>query len=390
VLEDLKMPWINETVYPMIKNNISLHELNEIYTPTNDEIAFINKSARGDNQKLCLLVMLKLFQRLGYFTQIKDVPNLIIEHISKSLSIRVININRERYDSSNTKNNHTAAIRKFLNIKPFDKEAKRTAVKVAAEAAKTKDNDADIINVVIDELIHQSYELPAFSTLVRLSRKVRHIIYNSYFRHVYKHISDETRERIDKLFNSSQDDGSTEWNALKEQIGKTTINTLTNTLEVLDNIKAFNIKADVLLTIPDIKLKHFVCEADALDASRMKELDKFKRYTLAVSFISQRCASILDDIGEIFVKLVKARQNKARDKQIEYKLNHSKIACYLITTLQDIMTAYKTEGSKETRLDAIAQALKAHDVQNPDEIIDKCKIHNTYAGDNYFPFAWDV
>jgi hypothetical protein len=236
ILEDLKVPSINETVYPRIKNNISLHELNEIYTPTNDEIAFINKSAKGDTSKLYLLVMLKTFQLLGYFIQIKDVPNQIIKHISSSLSIRVINIHAEKYDNSNTKINHTNAISKFLNIKPFGREAKRIAIKVATEASKTKDNDADIINIVIDELIHQSYELPAFSTLVRLSRKSRHIIYNSYFKHVYKHISDETREYIDKLFNSNQDDVNTGWNALKEQIGRPTINTLTNTLKILDNI----------------------------------------------------------------------------------------------------------------------------------------------------------
>ncbi len=389
VIGGSKVPSINETVYPRLKNNISLNELNEIYTPTNDEITFVNKSARGGTQKLCLLVMLKTFQRLGYFTQIREVPNCIIEHLSSILLISMGNISADKYDSSNTKNNHMATIRKFLNIKPFDTHAKKIALKIAAEAAKTKDNDADIINIVIDELIHQSYELPAFSTLARLSRKIRHIIYNSYFKHVYKNISTETKYKIDKLFESNLNDMNSGWNSLKELIGKPSINTLANTLKVLDSIRAFNIKEDVLSRIPDVKLKHFACEAAALDASRMKELDKFKRYALAVVFITQRYANILDDVGEIFIKLVKSRQNKAKEKHIEYTLSHSKTACYLISTLQDIMTAYKTEGNKEERLDAIDAALRANEVKDPDEIIDKCEIHNTYAGDNYFPFAWD-
>lgn len=56
------MPSINETIYPRIKNNISLLELNEIYTPTSDDIHFVNKSARGDTQKFYLLIMLKWYR----------------------------------------------------------------------------------------------------------------------------------------------------------------------------------------------------------------------------------------------------------------------------------------------------------------------------------------
>lgn len=59
----------------------------------------------------------------------------------------------------------------------------------AADTAKTKDNDADIINVVIEELIKQRYELPAFSTLVRVARSVRRIVYKSYYHTIYESLS---------------------------------------------------------------------------------------------------------------------------------------------------------------------------------------------------------
>lgn len=383
------MPSINETIYPQIKNNISLLELNEIYTPTSDDIKFVNKSARGDTQKSYLLIMLKMFQRLGYFIQMKDVPENILKHILNNSFFQPLDIDYEKYDSSNTKNNHVAAIRNYLNIKPNDKRANHIAIKEAIEASKIKDNDADIINVVIDKLLQQRYELPAFSTLVRLSRKARHTIYSSYYKHVFESISDETKKSIDKLFYVNQNDVNTGWNDLKELSGKPTVNTLVQIIEILNSIKAFNVKEKILLSIPDSKLRHFVYEAEMLDASRMKELNKFKRYTLAVAFISQRCANILDDIGEIFVKLVRSRQNKARDKQIKYKLSQSKTACDLITTLKDIMVAYKTQGNHDERFIAIVDVLKSHGTEIADEIINKCEIHNTFAGDNYFPFAWD-
>lgn len=379
---------INDTAYPRFKNNISEKDLINVYTPTPMEILYANEVTRSHKNRLLFLIMLKTYQRLGYFVNIQEVPKIIINHIARATNMIDILNGYEKYDGSSVKQKHIEYIRMYLNIKPYNHEAKDIAIKTAAEASKTKDNDADIINAVIDELIHQRYELPAFSTLLRISRKVRHTVYNAYYKFVYENISEDTKKLVDNLFISSETN-DTGWNSLKEAIGKATVNTLSQNLETLSRIKVFNIKEDILLKIPDIKLKHFVAEADALDSSKMKELNKFKRYTLAVAFIFQRCASILDDIGEIFVKLVKSRQNRAKDKQEEYTLSHSKTACYLISTLQDIMTAYKTEGNKEERLDAIDEALKSNDVQNPDEIIDKCEIHNTYAGDNYFPFAWD-
>lgn len=86
------LPSINETAYPRLKNVINKNELANIYTPTEAEIDFANKSARKDMPKLCLLVMLKTFQRLGYFIQIKDVPLQIIEHIMNSANITIYNI----------------------------------------------------------------------------------------------------------------------------------------------------------------------------------------------------------------------------------------------------------------------------------------------------------
>lgn len=380
---------IHDTAYPRFKDNINEKDLINLYTPKPMEILFVNEVTRSHNNRLIFLIMLKIYQRLGYFVNLTDVPKVIITHIAGTLNINNDIKNFEKYDDSTVRLKHVEYIRNHLGTKAFDNDAKEISIKTAAEAAKTKDNNADIINAVIDELIYQRYELPAFSTLDRISKKVKHTIYNSYYKFICENISNDTKRLIDNLFINNQSSANTEWNFLKEGIGKATIKTLSQTLATLSKINAFDIKEDILFNIPDVKLKHFVFEAEALDASRMKELDDFKRYTLAVTFITQRCADILDDIGEIFVKFVKSRQNKAKEKQIEYKLNHSKTACYLISTLQDIMTAYKTDGNNEERLDAIDMALKANDVNNLDEIIEKCEVHNTFAGDNYFPFAWD-
>jgi hypothetical protein len=42
-------------------------ELREMYTPTPTDVAFMTNTARGAAQKFGLMILLKMYQRLGYF-----------------------------------------------------------------------------------------------------------------------------------------------------------------------------------------------------------------------------------------------------------------------------------------------------------------------------------
>lgn len=61
------MTAIHETAYPRIRSNVTDKELEQIYTPSEEEFWFANKNTKAPAQRLGLLVLLKTFQRLGYF-----------------------------------------------------------------------------------------------------------------------------------------------------------------------------------------------------------------------------------------------------------------------------------------------------------------------------------
>lgn len=113
------MPGMHETVYPRFKSSISEKELNDIYTPTQEEINFSYKVSRGDNAKLCFLIMLKSFQRLGYFIALTNIPQAIIQHISNVTNIVASTEVIGNYNKSGTRLRHVQVIREYLNIKPL-------------------------------------------------------------------------------------------------------------------------------------------------------------------------------------------------------------------------------------------------------------------------------
>jgi len=83
------MSSIERTAYPRFATGRVLkeHELEQFYSLTPNELNYINKNIRGNQMQLNFAVQLKVFQRLGYFPEIKNVPSVVIDHIKKYLGL---------------------------------------------------------------------------------------------------------------------------------------------------------------------------------------------------------------------------------------------------------------------------------------------------------------
>ncbi|WP_390370163.1 DUF4158 domain-containing protein [Crinalium epipsammum] len=92
----------------------------ELYTPTTEEIKFVRSNVRTPTGLLALMVMLKSFQRLGYFTDIESVPTAIIAHLRKCLNLSV---KVSAIPSVRSKRYYQQAIRTYLGVKPYDRTA---------------------------------------------------------------------------------------------------------------------------------------------------------------------------------------------------------------------------------------------------------------------------
>ena len=159
------MPRVEETAYPRLKTTVSPRDLALVYTPSWDETALASRAAKGASARLGFLVLFKTYQRLGYPIALTDVPEVIVEHIARSVTLPAAALNPAAYDAAGTRRRHLAVIRDYLHVRPFGPPARHVMVRALGEAARTKGDLIDLINVAIEELVRQQYELPAFSTL---------------------------------------------------------------------------------------------------------------------------------------------------------------------------------------------------------------------------------
>ncbi len=134
------MPTCAETAYPRLKNQIREKELREIYTPTKEELNLASQHTRKGSTQLGFLVLLKTFQRLGYFVSPSNVPSAIVKHIAQYTGLVCYLDVLGNYETSRTRWRHTKIIRDYLSINPYQTQARRIIVKSMAEAARTKND----------------------------------------------------------------------------------------------------------------------------------------------------------------------------------------------------------------------------------------------------------
>jgi hypothetical protein len=71
------MASIERTAYPRFKSSLTANELHTLYHPTDEELNFVTRHARGAVQQLTLLTLLKCQQNLGYAPSLSNVPEQI-------------------------------------------------------------------------------------------------------------------------------------------------------------------------------------------------------------------------------------------------------------------------------------------------------------------------
>jgi TnpA family transposase len=373
---------ISQTAYPRFKSNITEKDLDLIYTPSAEELGFAKHHARSPVPRLGLLVLLKTFQRLGYFPMLNEIPNPIIQHIAKTSGFLFIPDELRNYETANIRRRHLSLIRTFLGVKAYSRESQQAMIKACVEASRTKDELADIINVALSELVRQSFELPAFSTLLRAARTARATVNRGYYNLAHNALDAAQKACLDTVLKRNPEESRSFWDRVKYEPKSPTLKHMKELIDHLNWLKTQNVGASALMALPDVKIKQFAAEARTLNLTLMNGLQSPKRYTLAAALIREQVARSLDDVAEMFVRRMQRIHNKAQEALVLYRAQHLEQTDSLIALLKETASAYKIEGTKEQRFEAM-EAIIGEDV---DDIIERCEAHQAYAGNNYFPF----
>lgn len=377
------MSSVHETAYPRFKTDLTQRELEDIYNPTEEEFRLSRRLGKDVPARLYLLVLLKTVQRLGYFVMLADVPPAILTFLTKSIGARTVST-REllTHEKSNTRQRFMDAIRVHLRIKPISKETDVAILNAAENAAQTKQDLADIVNVIIEELIRQRFELPAFSGINRTAQRVRNQVNENYFRTLSEPLPHEVIVQFDAMLIPHPVHQISGWQQLKREPKKPTNTEIKYYLEHVKWLKSWAGQLPIVSHIPIVKYHQYVDEARALDATDLRTMKPSKRYGLMVVLFHAQLGKALDDAVDMFVRKLRKIHSGAEEQLRDYYLEHQKRAEKLVSQLRDVLEAFQEGDNDQERGSKIAAAIH----ESPELLIAECEEHMAYAGNNFLPF----
>ena len=343
-----------DTAYPQLKFKISKRDLELCYTPTNEELDFCRNRTRGKGSLLGFVVMLKTFQRLGYFVKVIEVPEQILLHIAAYLNISSPKSLWKKYEKQRVRENHLHLIREYLNVKSYSDGGNASLEKGLRQAVPTREDLADIINMGIEILVRDRFELPSFNTILRKARSLRASVNNDIFSNIYSKLGDAERQFLDSLFISDKQMRISPWNELKADSPKPTLYCLRDLLKRREKLTELYDYAQLLREVSYTKVEQLAIEAQSLNATEMTEVSPAKRYVLALALLRRRYGKITDDLCDVFCKQMRKVKSRAEEKLEHYiKINQQKTD-EVLRRFANISDTLESDLSEKERLEIIS------------------------------------
>lgn len=373
----------HETAYPRLKPDPSVRELELHYTPSAEEREFVHGLSSQPSIRLAVMLHLKTLPHRGQFGALRDIPERIVRHVADAMGYRRAFMLKDLddYDASRRKRDHIVQVRSYLNVRSLGEPGRRWLRTVAEEAAQTKHLLPDIINVLVEELYHHRYELPAFRLLDEMAATAREMVHAAHFERISGALSADARKKIDDLLAVAPGQTHSGWQALKREPKRPGNKEVRFYLQHIDRLQklAETIPA---LNVPVPKLKYFRAMARALDAGELAELKPAKRYALAAIFIRSQHGKTLDDAADLFIRLMQNLENTGQKQLMTYQVDHIKRTDRLVAQLKDVLQAYQVDGTDSQRINAIGDVIGS-DLATT---LAECDEHMAYAGKNFLPF----
>lgn len=377
------MTTIERTAYPRFTRAPSVKELRDIYTPTPGDVAFVATKARGPSQKFALMILLKVYQRLHYFPEPQTIPGAVISHIRAVMKLEADLVPDI---SPATLQRYHVALREHLEITTLGKQARHVATRAMHTSAQVMNNLADLINAAIEMLLAEHCELPAFSTLDRLARRIRTLVNGGIYQMILVKVSEEEQQALSGLLQQEESSAFTAFNRIKEAPKSATLTHLDEWLSRLVWLQSLGATGRLTAGIRGAKIGLLAEEARSFHASDFSDFLPPKRFALLVCLIHQATISTRDEIVEMFIKRMSKLTTKAKEELERLRKEDRATTERLIDIFTEVL---QTNTETQDVAEAGTQIRKVlDDAGGTAQLLEQCEQVSAHHGDRYQPLVW--
>lgn len=350
------MTSIERTAYPRFGRVLSAGELESTFSPTVQEIAWAREKTRSEGHLLTLVVSLKCFQRLGYFPQAVDIPEVVVSHIRDRLGLdaAVLAVQTDR----SRRADHDL-VRGRVGVVNDPERARRIARLAITNAALVKNHPPDLINVALEELVRAGVPLPGFSTLDRMASQIRLEVNTEIFERVRARMNADDRFRLEALLVVKESATKSDFDRLKKSARRASWSHFREQVEHLRWVDSLGSTAEWLEGIAPSKVADFAGEGAAADAGVLSDYATAKRIALLVCVLDRARARARDDLAEMFCKRVGRMTKQAKDELEGIRERQRAINERLINNYRQLLEQLNpADGDQGTALERAHRTVK--------------------------------
>ncbi|MFJ2034280.1 Tn3 family transposase [Streptosporangium sp. NPDC087985] len=219
-------------------------------------------------------------------------------------------------------------------------QARKIAAEAIAEAARRKDNPADLINIALEALTKHSFEFPAFSTLDTMAGDIRTEVNETFFTLAHSRMNPEEQARMLAMSQANPVTGRSDHDRVKQAAPRATVSRLRTHLDHLAWLDGIGgATGSWLAGIPTAKVAHFAAEARALDAAEMRDFGEVKRIVLEACLVHQARVRARDDLVTMLCKRMNTMHTKARERLQEIQAEQRERNERLLAVLGELLSA---------------------------------------------------
>jgi hypothetical protein len=375
---------IERTAYPRFKAALSAQELQALYAPTEEERELVATHARTDTQQLTLLTLLKCHQSLGYLPAFETIPAFIRQYLCQQFHLPP---ETASHTAKNLRSRYRYLIRGYLAVTAYANGGDRLVEQRVTQAASTMSDPADLINVAVEHLIQQRFELPAFQTLDRLVSHVRYEVHQTLYTQITAALSEAEKTRLDALI--SVHAGRSELTRTKDTPRRATLTHLRQWTERLTWLEAILTPQAFLHGITHTKIQQFAAEAAALDLGDIRAvLHGPRRWSLLLCFLHHAQVQTRDQLVEMLLKRMRHTTNAAKKRLKERHEQHRELEEQMLAVFSEVLdhTIDIPEDEEATLDHSVRHLLKTH--RGAEALRERYEQVSTYHHDNYRPLMW--
>jgi len=382
------MPSQIRSAYPRFPETFTTLDFQRYYTLSDDEYQLARANTRGGVPLLAFVVLLKTCQYLGYFPLLYEVPEPVVIHLRGQLQEQLSETSQPEHlhVGPTALYSYHRVIRDHLHIKAFRMETVEPLLRRRlTQAAQTLNWTIDLINVALEVLIKEKYELPAYSMLERLAVNVRATVHEAIFQSIDQRLTDELRGQVKQLLvgAKARGDKTAAWTRLKELPKRATAGHLVDLELHLEWLLTLGEVEKPLAHVAAAKIKDFAAEARRLPPKEINEMSPLKRQTFALCLIYLARVETRDHLITMLVKRWRNIEDRAQRDLDEARYQQRRTTERLVAVLHEMLNPLNSDdpAQVESHLRRITEANGGYK-----KLREECEMVLALRNDNYLPF----